>query len=99
MGSEVAIATALNTPFTDVQIDSWDDWYAHIEAGHDKYCYPPGERWMYFNDGFTILQYMIEKVSKQTYAEFIQHRILAVIDRLTKAQDNLKGEFNSIKRG
>lgn len=37
--------------------------------------FQPGEKWSYVNTGYLILGYLIEKMSGQTYAEFLQENI------------------------
>jgi CubicO group peptidase (beta-lactamase class C family) len=37
--------------------------------------FQPGEKWSYVNMGYLILGYLIEKVSGQTYADFLQENI------------------------
>ncbi len=76
LGSYIAITKALGTEFTDIQINNWDDWQDHINNATKERCYPPGKKWIYFNDGYTILQRIIEKVSKIKYEDFIQQEIL-----------------------
>jgi len=41
-----------------------------------KLDFPPGTDWSYSNTGFTILGRVVEKVSGQTFAQFLQTRIL-----------------------
>jgi|ERR1043166_7454473 CubicO group peptidase (beta-lactamase class C family) len=36
---------------------------------------PPGEQWAYTNLGYIVLGYLLEKVSGQTYEEFVQQNI------------------------
>jgi CubicO group peptidase (beta-lactamase class C family) len=38
--------------------------------------FPPGEKWSYSNSGYVLLGYLIEKISGQTYQEFLQQNIL-----------------------
>jgi CubicO group peptidase (beta-lactamase class C family) len=37
--------------------------------------FPPGERWEYTNLGYIVLGYLIERISGQTYEEFIQQNL------------------------
>ena len=39
--------------------------------------FQPGENWKYSNSGYALLGYIIEKVSRQTYAEFLRQNIFA----------------------
>ncbi len=76
LGSYIAITMALGTEFTNVQITNWEEWERHINNATNEVCFPPGKKWIYFNDGYTILQRIIEDVSNIKYEEFIQQRIL-----------------------
>ncbi len=43
---------------------------------HDKPLnFQPGEKWSYVNMGFLVLGYLIEKISGQTYEEFLKENI------------------------
>jgi CubicO group peptidase (beta-lactamase class C family) len=47
-----------------------------IDLSKDKPMeFSPGERWKYCNSGYILLGAIIEKVSGQTYADFLQSRI------------------------
>ena len=37
--------------------------------------FQPGEKWSYSNSGYVLLGYLIEKISGQSYAEFVQQNI------------------------
>lgn len=37
---------------------------------------PPGERWFYLNEGYVLLGSIIEKVTGQTYADYVTEQIL-----------------------
>jgi CubicO group peptidase (beta-lactamase class C family) len=38
--------------------------------------FPPGDHWQYSNSGYTLLGYIIERVSGESYAQFLQDNIL-----------------------
>jgi CubicO group peptidase (beta-lactamase class C family) len=37
--------------------------------------FQPGERWNYSNSGYVLLGYLIEKISQQSYSQFVQENI------------------------
>jgi len=37
--------------------------------------FQPGEKWNYSNSGYVLLGYLIEKISQQTYSQFVQENI------------------------
>ena len=46
---------------------------AHIESfKHDPYNFDPGETWSYNNSGYFLLGYIVEKVSGQSYGEYLK---------------------------
>ena len=38
--------------------------------------FEPGEKWSYSNSGYILLGYLIEKISQQSYSQFVQENIL-----------------------
>lgn len=52
--------------------------------------FPPGERWAYSNIGYTLLSFVIERVSGKTLTEFLRDRIfvpLGMIDTALQMDD------------
>ncbi len=39
---------------------------------HDPYDFDPGAKWLYDNSGYMLLGYIVEKVSGQSYADFLR---------------------------
>ncbi len=46
-----------------------------LKFGNPKLDFPPGEAWMYSNTGFLVAGLIIEKVSGQSYTDFMRDRI------------------------
>jgi CubicO group peptidase (beta-lactamase class C family) len=42
--------------------------------------FPPGEKFVYSNSGYVLLGYLIEKITGQTYAEFVKQNIFNKLD-------------------
>ena len=53
-----------------------EDILTFMQDAHDWAETKPGERWFYFNEGFALLGLIIEKLSGQTYNDYIQQHIL-----------------------
>ena len=53
-----------------------DDFIAHLGEPEDFIIFKPGEKFYYNNDMFTCLGFIIEKLSRITYPEFIRKEIL-----------------------
>jgi CubicO group peptidase (beta-lactamase class C family) len=52
--------------------------------------FPPGERWAYSNIGYTLLSFVIERVSGKTLSEFLHERIfvpLGMVDTALQMDD------------
>lgn len=58
------------------------DWFKS-----DSLLFEPGERWSYSNSGYVLLAYIIEKVSGQTYTEFLHDAIFAPLGMDGTGQD------------
>jgi len=57
------LETVTNTTTTESLINSFK---------HDPYDFSPGKKWQYDNSGFMLLGYIVEKVSGQSYGEFLR---------------------------
>jgi CubicO group peptidase (beta-lactamase class C family)/ATP-dependent Clp protease adapter protein ClpS len=55
--------TVTNTITTEALIKSFKN---------DPYDFDPGKKWLYDNSGFLLLGYIVEKVSGQTYGDFLR---------------------------
>ena len=47
-----------------------------IADGHTRVGYAPGSRWLYSGGGFTLLQLLIEEVTHDRFAHFMQQTVL-----------------------
>lgn len=66
-----------------------DDFHAHVEGGLDEIAGDPGERFMYFNSGYTLLGEIVENLSGQPFEEYVESEIL---DRLGMERSTFDGE-------
>lgn len=48
----------------------------------------PGEKWSYSNSGYIVLGYIVERVSGQSYEEFLQERIFTPLDMRNTGYDH-----------
>ena len=50
--------------------------------------FQPGEKWSYSNSGYVLLGYILEKVTGQSYAQFLQENILTPLGMLDTGYDS-----------
>lgn len=50
--------------------------------------FQPGEKWNYSNSGYVLLGYLIEKISGQSYAQFLQENILTPLGMKDSGYDS-----------
>jgi CubicO group peptidase (beta-lactamase class C family) len=50
--------------------------------------FQPGEQWSYSNSGYVLLGYLIEKISGQDYATFVQQNIFTPLDMKDSGYDS-----------
>jgi CubicO group peptidase (beta-lactamase class C family) len=57
-------------------ISSWDDFFLLINGAKNELVAEPGKKCIYFNEGYNILQAIVEKVSGTKYDDYIKEKIL-----------------------
>jgi len=50
--------------------------------------FQPGEKWNYSNSGYVLLGYLIEKISGQTYSQFVQENIFTPLGMKVSGYDS-----------
>lgn len=73
--AEVILGNLTGAAKYDWGIDDWPAFDDHVR-GADGRVVAPGERFMYYNTGYTVLGRVIEAVSGVPYAESVERRIL-----------------------
>lgn len=60
-----------------------------VERFRDKPLeFQPGEKWNYSNSGYVLLGYLIEKISQQSYREFVQENIFTPLGMKDSGYDS-----------
>ena len=59
-----------------IPMNTWDDFYFHINDASEEIISEPGKKFYYSNDGFTILSQIVEKFSCHSYEDFVKKEIL-----------------------
>jgi CubicO group peptidase (beta-lactamase class C family) len=63
-----------------IPLSSDEDLFRYINSAHECVLFPPGEKYFYFNGGFTLLAKIIEKVSGKTFSTYLRDHILTPLD-------------------
>ncbi|GAK00119.1 serine hydrolase [Geomicrobium sp. JCM 19055] len=61
----------VNTP----SIDTEDEFFSYLRSKSYRLLADPGEVFSYSNDGYSILGYIIERVSGLSYEDYMQDEI------------------------
>jgi len=66
------------TGLTDywIPMSSFDEFMLHINGASEEVAAEPGERYFYYNSGFTLLGEIVERVSGMKYEDYIKEKIL-----------------------
>ena len=75
-GDEVLICRLDELDEYWIPMSSWDDFYTFINGASQELAAGPGERFAYLNEGYIVLQDVVEKVSGMKYTDYIRQRIL-----------------------
>jgi CubicO group peptidase (beta-lactamase class C family) len=65
-------------PFIPLSSDA--DLFRYVNSAHERVLFPPGEKYFYCNDGFTLLAKIIEKVSGTPFSTYLRDHILTPLD-------------------
>jgi CubicO group peptidase (beta-lactamase class C family) len=57
-------------------LSDWDDFYDLVEAGQAEATDPPGERYFYYNSGYTLLGQVVEAVTGTPFREYVTESLL-----------------------
>ncbi len=54
---------------TEVSHEEQVEWFKN-----DPYDFDPGEKWLYNNSGYFLLSYLVEKISGETFDDYLKHQ-------------------------
>jgi CubicO group peptidase (beta-lactamase class C family) len=57
-------------------LSSVEDFFLHINGAQEEITVEPGERFYYFNEGYTLLGMIVERLSGMSYENYVQENIL-----------------------
>ncbi len=78
--AEAILSRLVERPSPLVPLETFEDLYTFINNAEDEVVTTPGERFFYFNAGYTLLGKVIEKVSGMVYEEYIEKLILRPLE-------------------
>lgn len=73
--AEIIIRRVTDLGESFIPLSSVDDLFLHINGAREEMV-EPGTRFFYFNEGYTLLGLIIEKVSGMSYEDYIHEKIL-----------------------
>jgi CubicO group peptidase (beta-lactamase class C family) len=74
--SEALIARRAGLAEAGVPLGDWDDFHAHLEDARDEVAADPGDRFAYFNTGYSLLGLVIEAVDGRPFIDYVTQEIL-----------------------
>lgn len=109
LGLATSIIYKMNEIYEDwTPISSFEDLMLHINGASEEVAAKPGERFFYFNEGYTLLGKIIQKVSKLKCEDYIKEKILKPLkmnrstflkEEFTKDPDTMTPYFIQTKKG
>lgn len=100
--AEVALMREFGTDTSFVPLGRYEDFIDLVEASESERVAPPGKKFLYWNEGYTILGKIVEKASGERYTEYIKKHILEPLgmgrsgfgEELTSRDDNAATFYN-----
>ena len=74
--AEAVIRHAAGAADTYLPMASYDDMLTFVNGATDWVHAQPGERWFYLNEGYILLGAVIERVSGQSYTDYVEEHLL-----------------------
>ncbi len=74
--AEILIERSLGKDSSGIPMGSLDDMLTHINQAAGERMAPPGKRYFYWNEGYTLLGRIIEIASGESYPDYVTNHIL-----------------------
>ncbi len=78
--AEAVIRNSVGDDVRDVPIGDVEDMLTFMEESENWVETAPGERWFYLNEGYVLLGGIIERISGETYEDYINENILQPLE-------------------
>ncbi|MHA2179811.1 MAG: serine hydrolase domain-containing protein [Promethearchaeota archaeon] len=90
--------SSMNQYYDPPPICSWDDFFSHVNGASEEIINKPGEKYRYFNSGYTILGKIIETLSNKSFEEYIREKILKSLkmDRSTFLKEEFENDEDTM---
>jgi CubicO group peptidase (beta-lactamase class C family) len=91
-----------------IQLTNREDFFAYINQCSEEIVEKPGKKMLYFNSGYIMLGYIIEKVSGMKYEDYINTNILKPLEMkrstfikeaVERDEDTITSYYSGFKNG
>ena len=74
--AEIILFKDIGTDTSFIPITGYEDFFNFLNESSGERHSPPGNKFLYWNEGYTILGKIIEDLTKMTYAQYIEENLL-----------------------
>lgn len=74
--AEIVLFRDLGTDTSSIPISGYDDFFDLINGSSEERHSSPGNKLLYWNEGYTILGKLVEELSGKSYSHYVQENIL-----------------------
>ena len=78
--AEIVLFRDLGRDTTNIPLETMDDFMDFLNGASSERHSPPGRKFMYWNEGYTLLGRVIEKVTGKPYAQCVREIILKPLE-------------------
>lgn len=75
--AEIVLFRDIGRDTTNIPMENMGDFMDFLNGAASERHSPPGKKFMYWNEGYTLLGRVIEKVSGKPYAQFVRETVLS----------------------
>lgn len=98
-GDEVLACRLLNLDEYYIPLSSWDDYFRFMKGASNELMAKPGEKFAYSNEGYILLQAILEKITKVKCADYIREHVFKPLEmnRSLFREENFKKEEDRMR--
>ncbi len=90
--SELLIDRMIDMDERGAPMGSFEDFFRHMNGAKEELAADPGERFFYLNEGYTLIGFLVEKISGKSFDEFVKENILDPLDMKRSTFDISRSE-------